>query len=436
MRWFCIMAILGATAVVTTAQTTQPAAEGERLAVFLMTVGPGQAVYERFGHNQIWIHDPAAGTDIAYNYGVFDFEQENFIWRFIQGRMLYRCEPIEARDIAAWYRRNHPDRRLNFTTEQWLAIDYIAAQRSVWVQELHLTAAQKRALQDFLEWNTTPPNHEYSYDYYTDNCSTRVRDALDRVLDGRIAEQARGVQTGTTFRWHTRRLTRPDWPLYTALDAVLGQPVDRPIDRWDEMFLPVQLMEHLRDVTVIDDSGREVPLVRREWQLFASKAFVAPDAPPERWWIGYGLAGIVLGTLLAAMGRLAGGGNKIARWMMGWGLMGWGLVAGVAGGIGTWVWWTDHAAAHWNENWLQLNPVSLVLVVAGPMVALSRLHRGGSAAWWAAVVAMGLSLFGAVLQVFPGMDQVNAQTIWLALPLHVGAFVAIHARLGRQNPPA
>ncbi len=419
---------------------TSPA-EAERLRVYLMTIGPGEAVYERFGHNQIWIHDPVAGTDIAYNYGVFDFNQENFIWRFIQGRMLYRCEAIDADIIAAWYRHHHPDRRLNLGPEQWLAMDYIAAERSVWVQELNLTARQKYELQQFLEWNVTPPNHEYRYDYYTDNCSTRVRDALDRVLGGQIAEQTRNLPTHATFRWHTRRLTRPDWPLYTALYAVLGQPVDRPITRWEEMFLPVKLMEHLRQIKVVDENGEAIDLVRREWQLFASQAFAVPDAPPQYWWIGYGLTGIVLGTLLAAMGRMARSGHRIAQRVMGLGIALWGLIAGVAGAIGTWAWFTDHASAWWNENWLQLNPVSLVLVVTGFMMALHTRQqsnnnpaRGTYVAWWAAGIVLGLSVLGAIGQLLPQLDQVNGETIWLALPLHAGTWLAIHTRLGGREP--
>jgi hypothetical protein len=70
-------------------QGTPPEAPGDSLTVYLMTMGPGRLVWERFGHNAIWIHDPVRGTDLAYNYGLFDFQQENFILRFVQGRMWY-----------------------------------------------------------------------------------------------------------------------------------------------------------------------------------------------------------------------------------------------------------------------------------------------------------------------------------------------------------
>lgn len=419
-----------------TAQTAPAASDASRLRVYLMTIGPGEAVYERFGHNQLWIHDPVAGTDIAYNYGVFDFHQENFIWRFIQGRMLYRCEPLDVRDIRAWYLRRDPGLR-NLGTAQWLARDYIEANRSVWVQELNVSADQKRRLQQFLQWNAQPPNNEYRYNYYTDNCSTRLRDALDTALGGAISSQLRGVPTNTTWRWHTRRLTADHWPLYTALQAVLGPEVDRPLDQWEESFLPMKLMEHLRQVRVTNADGEQAPLVLSEWELFRSPTFVAVDEPPRAWWVWYALLGIVLGTLLAAMGRLAGRGHRIARRVMAGGIGLWSLVAGAGGAIGTWVWFTDHTAGYWNENWLQLNPLSLVLVVAGPMAALSKKGRGGKVAWGIAAVVLAMSVGGASLQVLPWFNQVNGEIICLTLPLHVGTFLAIRARMGmKEHPPA
>ncbi|MDQ3207872.1 MAG: DUF4105 domain-containing protein, partial [Gemmatimonadota bacterium] len=122
-----------------------------------MTMGPGKAVWERFGHNAIWIHDPVQGTDKAYNYGLFDLRQENFLVRFLQGRMWYWMQGFPAQSYVELYRR---------------------ANRSVWVQELEMPPQSRRELQNFLEWNERPENRFYHYDYYRDNCSTRVRDAL------------------------------------------------------------------------------------------------------------------------------------------------------------------------------------------------------------------------------------------------------------------
>ena len=99
------------------------------LTVYLMTFGPGARVWERFGHNAIWIHDPVHGTDQAYNYGLFDFAQENFILRFVRGQMWYWMAGFPADRYVAQYERDN---------------------RSVWVQELELTPSAKAQLQAFL----------------------------------------------------------------------------------------------------------------------------------------------------------------------------------------------------------------------------------------------------------------------------------------------
>src|SRR3954454_9170046 len=109
---------------------------------------------------------------------------------------------------------------------------YRRANRSVWVQELYISPEQRRELQAFLQWNEEPEHRFYHYDYYRDNCSTRVRDALDQVLGGAIREQTSAVPTGTTYRFHTQRLTANDPLISTGLLLALGERVDRPISAW------------------------------------------------------------------------------------------------------------------------------------------------------------------------------------------------------------
>ena len=243
------------------AQNTSPPTRlpASQLTVYLMTMGPGKAVWERFGHNAIWIHDPAHGTDEAYNYGLFDLRQEKFLVRFLQGRMWYWMQGFPSESYVQLYR---------------------GANRSVWIQELEMSLQAKRDLQNFLEWNELPENRFYHYDYYRDNCSTRVRDALDHALGGRIKDYAGTLATGKTYRFHTQRLTANDPFVYTGLLLGLGQPVDREISAWDEMFLPLALRDHIRNVTVRGADGSQLPAVRSEQTLFESTETPPPQAPP------------------------------------------------------------------------------------------------------------------------------------------------------------
>jgi hypothetical protein len=364
-----------------------------------MTMGPGKAVWERFGHNAIWIHDPGRGIDKAYNYGLFDLQQEKFLVRFLQGRMWYWMQGFPSESYVRLYRR---------------------ANRSVWIQELEMSLEAKQELQKFLEWNELPENRFYHYDYYRDNCSTRVRDALDRALGGRIKDYAGTLASGTTYRFHTQRLTANDPLVYTGLLLGLGQPVDREISAWDEMFLPLALRDHIRGITVRGPDGTQVPAVRSERTLFESTEKAPPDAPP--FWLP---AYIVLGVIVAAgTVGLARAGRTSAAARNGFMALstGWTLLAGIFGVVLAGLWaFTDHAAAYHNENLLQLNPLQLALL---PM--LLRSTWSSTPRVWVAGFLAALSLAGLLLKLVPGFYQVNGEIIGLTLPINIGVAAGLY----------
>jgi hypothetical protein len=380
------------------------AGPGSHLTVYLMTMGPGEQVWERFGHNAIWVHDAVAGTDIAYNYGLFDFRQEDFLLRFIHGTMRYWMAGFPAREYVQ---------------------TYVRANRSVWIQELDLPPEARLELQRFLEWNARPENRFYHYDYYRDNCSTRVRDAIDRVIGGRIREGTVKVPTGKTYRFHTQRLTANDPPIFTGLLLALGPGVDRPISQWEEMFLPLALREHVRAVRLPAAKGATTPLVKSERTLFESTAPAAPDAPPD-WLPWYLILGVAVGGSAALLGRLSRD-RRAARVALAALVVGWGVVTGLAGTVLTGLWaFTDHVMAYRNENLFQVNPLAWLLVFPGVLAVFPR----GRARGWTRVAAhavAGFAVLGFLLQVLPGLDQVNGPIIALVMPVQVGVALALGA---------
>lgn len=385
---------------------------GSELAVYLVTMGPGELVWERFGHNALWIHDELRGTDVAYNYGIFDFAQENFLLRFVQGRMLYWMEPMDAeRMIQA----------------------YLHADRSVWVQELNLTPRERGELRAFLEWNALPENREYRYDYYRDNCSTRVRDALDRVLGGQLRAQTEDDPSGTTYRWHTRRLTTADVPTYTGLQLGLAQAVDQPISDWEEMFLPLKLRDHVERATVARD-GREEPLVKSARALYLSSGIEVRDEPPS-WTLGYLAVGVGLGVLLLGLAWLASRSSGAAQ--IAFAAIGslWSVVIGVGGLVllGLWA-FTDHTAAYRNENLFHFDPLALPLVLLVPLLP-HRSARVRRAAFALSAAVAAISVLGLVLKVLPGLYQVNGEVIALVLPVHLALAAGVYL-LTRARPEA
>jgi len=368
------------------------------LRVHLVTIGPGEQVWERFGHNAIRISDPVSGLDLSYNWGMFSFDQPGFLGRVLRGTMLYWMAPFETEGMVS---------------------AYAAADRSVWVQELALTRAQREELRALLALNALPENRFYRYDYYRDNCSTRVRDALDRVLDGRLRTALAGIATGTTHRWHTRRLLRHMPAMYTGSQLVLSGKADRPIDRWEEAFLPIKLMEALRDLRVIDEAGVERPLVREERELYRSREVTEPPVPSSGllWYLAGGLA---LGAAVVALAR-ADAPARVALALLG---AGWSVMAGVGGAVllGAWL-FTDHAFWYPNWNLLQLNPLSVVLVIL-LLPLLVRRRPGASAVGLAAAIGV-LSLLGLLVHLVPGIEQRNGEILALTVPIHLGLAVAL-----------
>lgn len=376
---------------------------GSELRVWLITIGPGDAIWERFGHNAIRLLDTSTGYDVSYNWGIFDFQQEDFVPRFLRGEMLYMMAPFATEPMIEMYR---------------------AAGREVIAQELALTPAEKLELRDFAERNALPGNREYFYDYFLDNCSTRVRDLLDQVLGGAIFSRFGTEPTGTSYRDHTRRLTQPDPALYTGMDILLGSPGDQPITVWAEMFLPMTLRDAIRDLRVADGEGGTRPLVISEDLLAEARVADEPERAPT-WWPWYLLVGLLGGAAFVFLGRRAAGGSAPARLAFaGFGGL-WGAVAGLAGLILVAVLFTDHQFMIWNENLFLLSPLSLALTPLAPLAVVRPSARIWAARTAGAVVV--LAVIGLVIGLMPFAVQENAFEIALVLPLHIGLWLGVSA---------
>src|SRR5690606_16924093 len=180
-------------------------------------MAPGEIFFERFGHNAIIVDDPARGPPLAYNFGMFDPTEPGFAWGFVRGRMQYQLAVMPAEQDLAYYRD---------------------VGRGVTLQWLDLAPGQARALADALAVNALPGNREYAYDYFTDNCSTRVRDALDAALGGLLRRQMDdpGAAGSNTWRSESVRLASPATWMWLGFDLGMGPRVDVPLTPWQEAF--------------------------------------------------------------------------------------------------------------------------------------------------------------------------------------------------------
>lgn len=384
-------------------------APGADLRVSLYTYGPGEIYWERFGHDALVVTDTASGQSIAFNYGLFDFDQKDFFLNFARGRMTYMAAAWPASDDIRQY-----------TGEGRWIVD----------QQLDLTPTQRSALRDFLVWNVTPENARYAYDYFTDNCTTRVRDALDRALGGALRAQLAGrpAPPAETYRHETDRLMSGQPWLMGLLDLGLGPFADQPLDQWRGAFLPAQLMRDLRSVRTTDGS----PLVASEARVAEARLPAPPAAPPDLRW-PFAIVGLLTGIGLVVSAALRGT-YPIERWWFSAVGTVFTVLAGLAGTLMLVLWlWTAHRAAWANENLLLFSPLAWLLVPG-----LIRLGREGTRAGRSTV---GVATFLALLAAFalaskalPWFPQQNLPWILFALPSWVGMAVGLWS--ARRLPQA
>lgn len=376
----------------------------ERLKVYVLTFSPGDHPFYKFGHNAIWIHDEdelPMRWDLVYNYGMFAFGDPALIPKFFRGRFLYWLEPHSYAGTILGYKKEG---------------------RGIESQELDLPLAQRREIKRLLDENAQDENKYYKYDYYRDNCATRVRDMIDRVTGGRV--RAAAQQPGRlTWREHTSRLTADLVSEYVILNLVMGNLIDKKRPVWDESFIPMELQSLLEKVTIVGEDGEEHPLVKERKTILKPLSPPPPDNPPTRW--PYSLAiGVLLGGALAGLGRL-GAKKPVARAGYGVLLAFFGFICGFFGTFFLAAWaFTDHEVGYHNENVLLCVPWGFVLVGTGINVARGNL-QSAVLTQRLVLAALVTTLFAVVAKVLPWFDQDNTLFLVLFLPFWAGAFYGI-----------
>jgi hypothetical protein len=367
-------------------------------------MGPGDHPFARFGHNAILLEWPRTERALVYNFGTFAFDGLDGVRDFMAGRFRY------------WLSVSTLGRTLRF---------YAAQNRTLVAQELDLTDAERLQLAEALATNALPENRFYDYDYYYDNCSTRVRDAVDRVLFGEVKRKVNGPGR-LTFREHTERLTADAFWVYLGLDLALGPLTDRPTRRWEELFIPQELHDALATVTR-DRDGHPVKLVRTERVLLTADREPVRSTPPSRV-LGFGAAGVVLGGAFAALGSFARR-QRVARALFSGFVAVIGLLLGLLGTIFLVFWgFTKHWSAYRNENVLVCPPWALVLVLTA--VGLATRRRSSELLTHRVITASAISSAAAVLLAcIPHFGQDNTRMAALLAPLWFGIYVG-SARLG------
>lgn len=194
--------------------------------ISILTFAPGNELYSLFGHTGIRIVDDANRLDIVFNYGTFDFATQGFYFKFAQGLLPYQLSCSDYDRLEAVYRME---------------------ERSIYSQILNLDSIQKQRLMDLLVENYQPQNRSYLYNFLYDNCSTRIRDILEKGMNNNITWTA---QPSEKSLWNLldEYLCRSPWTQW-GIHTILGSPATVTATIREQMFLPDYLMYRLDSAT-------------------------------------------------------------------------------------------------------------------------------------------------------------------------------------------
>lgn len=189
------------------------------ITVSLITCYPGEEIYELCGHSAVRVR--GEGIDSVWNYGIFDFNQPNFVYRFVKGETDYKGASYPFR---------------------WFMPEYVSTGRKVVEQDINFTPEEAQKMLEELRTSVLPENAVYRYNYIKDNCSTRIMNHIDSAAGGKIIYPD-SVRYGT-FR-NEMKAYHEGYPWYQfGIDVALGSGLDQNIDSREEMFVPVEMMRN------------------------------------------------------------------------------------------------------------------------------------------------------------------------------------------------
>jgi hypothetical protein len=302
--------------------------------ISVITCGPHQGeLYSAFGHSAFRVYDPAQSIDDAYNYGIFDFNQPHFYLNFAKGYLYYK---LGVHDYQAF--KNY----------------YIYKNRYIHEQVLNLTPDQTQKLFDYLQWNALPENENYRYDYFYNNCATKMRDVILEVFGKDVNFDGSYIKTDYTIRKLTDiYLVHQPWG-DLGIDIGLGLPMDKKATPLEYMFLP-DYVESGFDHATINQNGNKIPIVKEAIRVYDARPEEPEQGMPHPLYVFSFVA-----LIAVVLSVLDFKNRKLSNWFDV-------ILFGTAGAIGLllcFLWFfTDHKAAANNLNILWALPTHVIAVL-------------------------------------------------------------------------
>jgi hypothetical protein len=300
--------------------------------VSLLTVDPGTELYSSFGHSAIRLREIGPdGRDLVFNFGTFDFDTPNFYGKFAMGKLNYMLSVVPY------------DRFI---------IEYDYYKRGLREQVLDLNQEQKDFLLQHLDAQYAPERRFYKYDFFYNNCATKIRDAFDIAMGEQLV-WSDSVAEEKTFRNLIDEFVLPlPWADF-GIDLALGAVIDRPATELEKQFLPTYMEQAFANATILEN-GVSRPLVKQSRVLL--------EYPKEEAQQSLLNPTVIFWFLVVLFAALTLYGFKKGKLMKGLDVALFGSV-GILGLVVAFLWFfTDHSATAWNWNILWAFPGHLVLV--------------------------------------------------------------------------
>lgn len=319
-------------AVLSSLQLSAQLSENARISV--ITCGPGEPLYSKFGHSAFRVSDPALGIDLVYNYGTFDFTAPGFYTSFAKGQLLYFLSRSRYQDFLYAYQLE-----------------------GRWVKEqvLDLPPDERAAVFEYLEWNYEPENRYYRYDFLQENCSTKIPDVLKASLEDALYLDPSYLEEEHTYRTLIQAYLQTNSWGSLGIDLALGSVIDRDAGPEGHLFLPDFVYQQMAAASL---QGK--PLVNRERELL--------DAYPRSGKSSFFLTPLFWILLLTVVGMAITLRKNTGKPLiiLDGALF---LLTGLCGVLITFLWWfTDHTATQWNFNILWAFPLNLVMLLPSRML--------------------------------------------------------------------
>lgn len=300
---------------------------------YLLTCAPGIETYSIYGHSAIRIVIPGKHLDTVYNWGVFDFDTPNFVWKFAKGRLDYMviAEPLNG-----------------FLQE------YFFEKRSVYSQKINIDPNETHKLIGLINENLKPENVKYRYDFFYDDCTTRIRDLLEKSIGEKLKYPPPESGKIPTFRDMIGKYQNPYPWLKFGVDLLIGSTADKKAVFRDRMFLPIDMKDELSK-SVIYRSDKMIPLLQNPEVLLEFNSPVTRQkfftAPPFIFTLV-----VILTLILAAVIK----SRKIIRLID---IIIYSFFSVLSLLMIFFNFFTDHQQMKWNLNIIWLNPFIIMCLI-------------------------------------------------------------------------